>query len=215
MNWSRAANLLACAAALGAALPGFAADRPRLAATLLAAEDSAALIEFPGGQSWLQPGQVAAGCRLLRVEETAAELECRNEPLRLELEGDPREPVAAPPPETAMTGIELPPGTLQSLAARPQAVALAADFAPLVEDGQLRGWTVARLDPEGALAGFGLREADVIRAVNGAPAAEPAAFAAAIRALPATYAFTVDLSRDSRPLTLTIAAPPAPHSGWR
>jgi type II secretory pathway component PulC len=108
-----------------------------------------------------------------------------------------------------MDSIELPPGTLQALAARPQAVALAADFVPLVEDGQLRGWTVERLDPAGALAGLGLREADVVQAVNGAPVSEPAAFAAALRALPSVYSFTLELSRDGQPLTLTVAAPPA------
>ncbi|NGP53093.1 hypothetical protein [Thioalkalivibrio sp. XN8] len=208
MNWTRGGRSLACAAALGAAAPALADGPARLAATLVAAGDAAALVEFPGGQRWLRAGDEAGGCRLLQVDGAAADLDCGGRPLRLELEAGAGKPVAAPP-DSAMANIELPAGKVQSLAARPQAIALAADFAPLVEDGQLRGWRVDRLDETGPLAGFGLREADVIQAVNGAPAAEPAAFAAALRALPSTYAFTLELFRDGQPLTLTVAAPPA------
>lgn len=209
VKWHSVATSAGCMMALAAFTPGAASEPTRLAATLVSAGDAAALVEFPGGQGWLRPGDSAAGCRLLRVESTAAELECSARHLRLQLQAGAGQPVkAAPGP--AMAGIELPPGALQSLATRPQSIALAADFAPLVENGRLQGWQVARLDPGGALADFGLREADVVHAVNGTPAADPAAFAAALRALPEIHAFTLELSRDGLPLTLLVAAPPAP-----
>lgn len=216
MSPVRAAKSLACVTALGVALPALATEPLRLAATLVSAGDAAALVEFPDGQRWLRAGEEAAGCRLVRVEQSAAELDCSGEAVRLELEaeadadadaGQAARAVTSPRP--ALASVELSAGALQSLASRPQAVALAADFAPRVENGQLRGWTVERLDPAGALAGLGLREADVVEAVNGAPAAEPAAFAAALRALPSAYSFTLQLSRDGQPLTLAITAPPA------
>lgn len=204
----RAAWPFACALALAAAGAG-AREPARLAATLVTPGDAAALVEHSGGQVWLRTGEYAAGCRLLRVEPAAAHLECRGRRLRLALEAglDRRaQRVAA----AGLDSARLPPGTLQSLAARPQAIALAADFAPVVAHGQLLGWRVARLDAGGPLAGLGLREADVIRAVDGAPAAEPATFAAAIRALPDAHAFTLEVSREGRLLTLLVAAPPAP-----
>lgn len=209
MNRLRAAKSLACAVALGAAAPAPAAEPLRLAATLVLPGEAAALVETPAGQRWLRAGDPVDGCRLVRIRATAAEFDCGGQPWRLELAAGAGAPAAGPPPDAVMASVELPPGALQSLAARPQAVALAADFAPLVEDGQLRGWTVARLDAAGPLGGFGLREADVVRAVNGAPASEPAAFAAALRALSSAYAFTLELSRDGRPLTLAVTAPPA------
>lgn len=198
----------ACAMALAAAAPALAGQPTRLAATLVSAGDAAALVEFPSGQAWLRTGDSMEGCRLLRVEAAAAELECEGEPVRLQLEAGRGEPVESPP-EPDMTSVALPPGMLQSLADRPQALALAADFAPLVEDGLVRGWTVARLDETGNLAGLGLQEADVIHTVNGAPASEPAAFVAALKALPASHAFTLELWRQGRPLTLLVAAPPS------
>lgn len=196
------------AMALGVVAPAPAGEPTRLAATLVAAGDAAALVEFPTGQAWLRPGDSMEGCVLLRVEATAAELECEARRIYLELEEGAGAP-AEVAPEPTMSSVALPPGMLQSLADRPQALALAADFAPVVEDGQLRGWTVARLDSASELAGLGLQEADVIHTVNGAPAAEPAAFAAALKALPESHAFTLELWRDGLPLTLLVAAPPA------
>ena len=207
----QAARAAAYAVALAAAAPALAAQPTRLAATLVSAGDAAALVEFPSGQAWLRAGESMDGCRLLRVEAAAAELECKGQPVRLQLEAGAGERVASPP-EPDMTSVALPPGMLQSLAARPQALALAADFAPVVHDGLVRGWTVARLDEAGDLAGLGLQEADVIHAVNGAPASEPAAFVAALKALPSSHAFTLELLRNGRALTLLVAAPPAtPH----
>lgn len=201
--------LSACVLALAAANGAGAAEPARLAATLVTPEGAAALLEFGAGQAWLRAGESVGGCQMESIAAAAAELRCGDRRLRLALEPGlqpPAEPVAA----SEFGQATLPPGMLRALAERPQAIALAADFAPVVEQGRLRGWRVARLDESGPLAGMGLREADVIRAIDGAPAAEPAAFAAAIRALPEVRAFTLELSRDDRPLTLLVAAPPAP-----
>lgn len=209
-----AIRLIAGALALAVTSGSGAGEPARLAATLVVTQgDRVALIDFPGGQAWLRAGESAAGCRLMRVEAAAADLECGERRIRLLLELGPERPAERPVEHIAGAGVDsatLPPGMLSALAARPQAIALAADFSPVVEYGRLTGWRVVRLAEGGALAGFGLREADVVRAVDGAPAAEPAAFAAAIRALPAAHAFTLELSREGQSLTLLVAAPPAP-----
>jgi len=204
-----AMRFVACTLALATTTGPAAGEPQRLAATLLTPGYAAALVELSGAQVWLHPGEAADECRLVRVEAAAAELECSGRHIRLTLEpGTARPATSVPVP--ALVSVELAPGALRLLAARPQVIALAADFAPEVVHGRLLGWRVARLDANGPLASVGLREADVIHAVDGAPAAEPAAFAAAIRALPAAHAFTLELSRDSRPLTLLVAAPPTP-----
>ncbi|HRP86602.1 MAG TPA: hypothetical protein PLS34_03670 [Gammaproteobacteria bacterium] len=204
-------RLFACVLALAAANGPGAAEPARLAATLVTPEGAAALLDFGAGQAWLRAGESMGGCQMESVATAAAELRCGDRRIRLALEPGLQpaaESVPAPAPEFGQAA--LPPGMLRALAERPQAIALAADFAPVVEQGRLQGWRVARLDEGGPLAGMGLREADVIHAIDGAPAAEPAAFAAAIRALPGVRAFTLELSRDDRPLTLLVAAPPAP-----
>lgn len=203
------ARLFACVLALAAANGTGAAEPARLAATLVTPQGAAALLEFGGEQAWLRAGESAAGCRMESVEAAVAEMLCGDRRLRLTLEPG-LQPAAEPALAPEFGQATLPPGMLRTLAERPQAIALAADFAPVVEQGRLQGWRVARLDAGGPLAGMGLREADVIRAVDGAPAAQPAAFAAAIRALPDVHAFTLELSRDDRPLTLMVSAPPAP-----
>jgi hypothetical protein len=200
---------VACTVALATTTGPAAGEPPRLAATLLTPGNAAALVELSGAQVWLHPGESTDECRLMRVEAVAADLECGGRLIRLTLEPGAARPTP-PVPDPALVSVELAPGALRSLAARPQAIALAADFAPEMIHGRLIGWRVARLDANGPLASVGLREADVIHAVDGAPAAEPAAFAAAIRALPAAHAFTLELSRDSRPLTFLVAAPPTP-----
>jgi type II secretory pathway component PulC len=204
-----ARRFVACALVLAMAAGPAAGESQRLAATLLTPGHAAALVELSGEPAWLYPGESAGECRLLRVEATAADLECNGRDIRLTLEPGTARP-EIPAPDPALASVELPPGALRSLAARPQAIALAGDFAPEVVHGRLLGWRVARLDENGALARVGLREADVIHAIDGAPAGEPAAFAAAIRALPTAHAFTLELSRDSRPLTLLVSAPPTP-----
>lgn len=194
--------------ALGISQPVAAQEPVRLAATLVTADGASALLEAGSAQAWLRPGQTIADCRVELVSAASVHLSCAGEQRELRLQPAARA-AASPRGSAAMDSVTLPPGTLQALAARPQAIALGLDVAPVVEDGVLRGWQVARLDEQGALAGFGLMEADLVVAVDGAFAAEPAAFAAALRALPQAGVFTLDLLRDGQPLTLHVSAPPA------
>jgi type II secretory pathway component PulC len=194
-------------AALGLATPAAALEPPRLAATLVTADDAAALLEHGSTQAWLRPGQAFAGCRVASVRMHVVRLDCAGHERELRLQPGARGPVAtrAVP---AMDSVSLPPGALQALAAQPQAVALAMDVMPVAEQGALQGWQVRRLDQRSSLAGLGLKESDVVLAIDGASAAEPAAFAAALRALPAAGSFMLELLRDGEPLTLLVSAPP-------
>jgi type II secretory pathway component PulC len=193
---------------LGIGHPAAAQESVRLAATLVTAEGASALLEAGTTQAWLRPGQMIADCRVDLVSAASVRLICAGEQRELRLQPGARG-AARPRGTPAMDSVTLPPGALQALAARPQAIALGLDVAPVVEDGVLRGWQVARLDERGALAGFGLKESDLVVAVDGAFAAEPAAFAAALRALPRAGVFTLELLRHGQPLTLHVSAPPA------
>ena len=202
---------LVLAPALGAS-PGTtgaaATALPRLAAIVVSGEDAAALFELAEGQAWRRIGDTAGNCRVTAIQVDRAVVDCDGSRKTLPLAGGgiaSGETLDAP----SLAAIELPPGLLQSLAARPQALALAVDFAPVAGERGLAGWQVMRLDEHGPLAGLGLMEADLVVAVDGAPAAEPASFAAAVRALGASRAFTLDLVRAGRPLTLLVSTPPA------
>jgi type II secretory pathway component PulC len=185
-----------------------AAVLPRLAAIVVSGDDTAALFELAEGQAWRRVGETAGDCRVTAIQVDRAVVDCDGNCKTLPLAAGSMaavERLDAP----SFAAIEVPPGLLQSLAARPQALALAVDFAPVAGDRGLAGWEVIRLDEHGPLAGLGLMEADLVVAIDGAPAAEPAAFAAAVRALRTSVAFTLDLVRDGRPLTVLVSTPPA------
>jgi len=102
----------------------------------------------------------------------------------------------------------LPPTTMAAMLAHPQALALEIDLAPVVAGDGITGWRIARLAPSGTLAGLGLREHDVVVAVDGTPADAPASFAAALRAVAGAHTFTLDVLRDARLLTFQFFVPP-------
>ena len=201
--------LAASPGAAGSAASDDAAEAlPRLAAIVVSGEDGAALFELAEGQAWRRVGETAGDCRVTAIQVDRAVVDCDGNRKTLPLAaGSMASAEMRDAPSVA--AIELPPGLLQSLAARPQALALAVDFAPVAGDRGLAGWQVMRLDEHGPLAGLGLMEADLVVAIDGALAAEPAAFAAAVRALRASASFTLDLVRDGRPLTVLVATPPA------
>jgi type II secretory pathway component PulC len=204
-----AARAVGCALALVFGTPAMADASLRLAATLVSADDAAALLDAGGEQLWRRVGEQLAGCEIEEIGRSIVTLQCGADQLQLALGPEAAE-AALPIRKPALHSIELPPGRLQGLLAQPQATVLGVDFAPVAEDGAMRGWRVARLDPLGPVAGLGLREADLVLAVDGAPATEPAAFAAALRAAPAAGTFTLELLRGDQPLTLLVAAPPVP-----
>jgi type II secretory pathway component PulC len=193
----------------GLVAPALAADAPpwRLAATLTQPGSAAALIEHDGQQWWLRPGDDLGACRLVQVKDSSAAFDCDSGPLLLRLaqgQGDGM----APAPVAAVEHIILPPGTLQLLASRPQAVVRAIEMRPEVYGDAVVGWRIARLDEAGSLGGLGLQEADLLVDVNGFPANEPGRFVAALRDLPEQGAFTLDVLRDGQPLRLQVIAPP-------
>jgi type II secretory pathway component PulC len=185
-----------------------AAAPPRLAAIVVSGEDAAALFELAEGQAWRRTGDMAGNCVVGVIQVDRAVVDCDGSRKTLPLlAGSIASSETRDAPSVAT--IELPPGLLQSLAARPQSLALAVDFAPVAGERGLAGWQVMRLDDQGPLAGLGLMEADLVVAIDGAPAAEPASFAAAVRALGVSRAFTLDLVRAGRPMTLLVSSPPA------
>lgn len=197
---------LGCAALLaGAATVESAGPPVRLAATLVA-DGGRALLATGEGQAWLAPGDRVGECELKRVELSYAELHCDDHRVHLRLdEAGTDGPVASP----QFTRVELPPGAIEALAARPQALALGLDLVPETEHGALRGWRILRLDAGNPLYRFGFREADLVVAVAGFAASDPAALAAGLRSLPGQGAFSVQLLREQKPFELLVMAPPA------
>jgi type II secretory pathway component PulC len=210
--WAAVLALGAAQSVAAAEAPGETAMAPRLAATLVAADANMALVELGGQQAWLRPGERHGPCVLSAVAASQAELACEGRALRLQLAPGAADGYrsghehSAPPPAVM---VELPAGFIESLAARPQALALGLDLVPEVEDGSVRGWRVARLEASNPLYPLGLREDDLVIAVAGFPAAEPNSLAGALRALPAQGSFNVTLLRRQQLIDLSIVAAPA------
>jgi len=177
----------------------------RLAATLTQTGYRAALLDFDGEQTWLRPGQSLRHCRLDDVQPASVVLDCGTGRRVLPLApGSGTAPVPAP----AVERVELPPGRLQILATRPQAIALGLDLSPEAEQGRVQGWRITRLDAASELNELGLRESDLVISVAGIPASEPGSFAAAVRRLPGEGAFTLEILRQERRVSLHVIAPP-------
>lgn len=71
-----------------------------------------------------------------------------------------------------------------------------------------KGQLVAVVGPKGVAAGAGIRRGDVVTAIDGHSVATAGAMAAALRALPADKAVTVDLVRDGQPLSVSLTPKP-------
>lgn len=184
--------------------PGGGEHVVRLAATLTGAGETMALIAAGERQAWLRPGDLLGACALQRVEATGAELDCSDGRLRLPLEGSAS---AGRGDVLPKRHVVLPPGWIESLAARPQALALGLDIVPEADVAGLRGWRITRLDPASPLSPLGLREEDLLLAVAGFPAAEPGSLVAGLSSLPKLGSFSVTLQRDGRVIDLAIVAP--------
>jgi tetratricopeptide (TPR) repeat protein len=70
------------------------------------------------------------------------------------------------------------------------------------------GQLVAVVGPKGAVATAGIRRGDVVTAIDGRGVATAGAWAAALRALPADKAVTVDMVRKGQPLSATLTPKP-------
>lgn len=186
-----------------------AAEVPRLAATLTGTGAEAALLETSGGIHWYRPGSPIAGCTLARVEARRAWLDCNAGAVRIDLAGadDPKRSGTATPGAGQPLQIRLPPGLLARFAAQPQNLALAADFAPAVQQGQLVGWRVVALSPGGGLDGLGIVEGDIVTAVAGVPAHQPGSFTAVLRRLRDLGGFDCEILRQGRPITVFVSSP--------
>lgn len=188
----------------GASGAGGAEHGVRLAATLTGAGEPMALIAAGGTQAWLQSGDQLAACVLGRVDSTGAELECPGRRLRLRLDGAGTAGQRAMLPQGPVV---LPPGWIESLVANPQGIALGLDLVPEADVAGLRGWRVARLDPESPVALLGIREHDLLLAVAGFPAADAGSLVAGMRNIAGPGSFNVTLQRAGHLIDLAVVIP--------
>lgn len=179
----------------------------RLAATVRDGGDGMALVAAGERQAWLRPGDRVGRCVLRSIESAAAVLACDGLVTRL-----PLAPGAADAPARARstTLIELPPGSIEALAARPQALALGLEIVPEIDGGLLQGWRIAMLEASNPLFPLGLRENDLVLAVAGFPTAEPRSLAIGLRSLPQNVSFNITVLREDQIVDLAIIAAAAP-----
>ncbi|NGX15668.1 PDZ domain-containing protein [Wenzhouxiangella sp. XN24] len=203
--------------ALGLVMPwgALAEPLPRLAATLVTPGHAAALLESAAGQAWTVPGEFVGDCRLLQVDASSASLVCGAAERRVRLAAGAASPThgdAAENLRPAMHSVRLPPAGLRAIMQNPQASALGIDLVPVSRAGDVIGWAVTRLDPGSPVSAAGLQPHDLVVAVDGAPAGQPEAFMAALRALPDADSFVLELLRAGRPTSLlvSVAEPVAP-----
>ena len=194
--------------------PACAAAAPRLAGVLWRAQDPVALLETSAGGAWLREGEHLDGCLVTGIRPDGVLVDCGAGPLSLDLSAGPRTPVPAAVQPVVRDAV-LDGSALAALAASRQAWAAAIDVAPGVSAaGVVEGWLVRGVAADGPLAGLGLRAGDLVVAVDGAPASEPAGFARALARLAEARTVEIRGRRDGVPLVIRVSlASPEPGGG--
>ncbi len=197
--------VLAVGPGIGASAEATADAGPglRLAATIKDGGGGMALVAMGERQAWLRPGEQLGKCVLLSIEPAAAVLACDGLVIGMPLAAGMSD---APARARSTTLVELPPGSIEALVARPQALAFGLEIVPEIDGGLLRGWRITMLEGSNPLVPLGLRENDLVLAVAGFPATEPRSLALGLRSLPASGSFSITVERDDQVVDLEIIA---------
>ncbi len=174
----------------------------RLVGTMPVGDRALAIIELDGRQVTVREGDTIDACVIEQIDKRRIHFRCDDSGHSKRMTYSEREPYAS-----GVTGhqvINVDRGTLVSAMQNRQQLVSQITLVPEVADNRLTGYRVSYLAPDGDLAGMGIRENDLILSVNGAPASEPAGFMRSIDSLAEQSAFSIQIAREDRFVSLDI-----------
>lgn len=174
-----------------------AAPEPRIAGTILGAGPARVVVEDrSGAQFTVVAGDPFGACTLTRVERDSVTLDCAGRTRVLTLEGGTPLLTGLPAADGSPPVVELPGVDFRALLADRQRLVSELSLVPSIgPDGRVSGYAVDQVKPGSLFEQAGLRDGDLITAVNGVPTSQPEAFMEMIRQLRDQPEFAVQIER--------------------
>ena len=191
----------------GAAWEGGARDGWALVGTLVSPLHAKAVFQHGNGsERILIQGDGIADCLIGRIDTRYVTVICRDQQTLIPLDYAQTEAVnsARSPVQDSTTqqSYSISRARLIELVQDRQRLVSQISFVPETKDDTMVGYRVSQLRPDGDLSDLGLRNEDVITAVNGAPANQPEAFVEAVNASVRMQVINVEVERGDRLVTI-------------
>ena len=178
-----------------------------LVGTIVSTHQSKAVFQHASGtERLLIQGDVIAHCTLERIASKTVTLVCSDQRQSITLdyaqtipEKRTRPPVQS---STEHQFYSISRNRLFALVQDRQRLVSQIALVPAIEDDAMLGYRVGKLRSDGDFAGLGLRNEDVITAVNGTPANQPEAFVQAVNSSGQMHAINLEVKRGDQRLTI-------------
>jgi len=177
-----------------------------LSGTFLSAENAHAMfVDQEGDELLLELGDVIEGCDLVDVLQGSAKLKCSGKEYTLHLRNSVGDILLQAEYEKSLQNretIHLSKADVKEYVKERQRLVSEIGFLPLVEGDKVVGFTLSKIQPDTKAASLGLFNGDVIKAVNGVSAADPA-FMQTVEALSEVPEVTIEVDRYGQLLAYT------------
>ena len=178
-----------------------------LSGTFLNAENAHAMfVDENGDELLLELGDDIQGCDLVDVLQGSARIQCSGKEYVLELRNSVGDVLLQAEYEKSLEQTKTVVLSKQEVAEYiegKQRLVSEIGFLPLVEDQEVVGFTLSKIQPDTKAALLGLNNGDVIKAVNGVQASESELFMQTVQGLSDVPEVTVEVDRDGQLMAYT------------
>ncbi len=177
-----------------------------LSGTFLGEDNAHAMfVDENGDELLLELGDDIQGCDLLRVLQDSAKLKCNEKEYILFLRSSVGDILLQAEYEKSLENratITLSKAEVANYVKEKQRLVSEIGFLPLIEDEQVVGFTLSKIQPDTKAASLGLYNGDVIKAVNDVPASDPE-FLQTVQELSDVPEVTIQVDRNGRMMAYT------------
>ena len=177
-----------------------------LSGTFLGENNAHAMfVDENGDELLLELSDDIQGCELLKVLQDSAKLKCNDKEYILSLRSSVGDILLQAEYEESLENrvtITLSKSEVADYVKEKQRLVSEIGFLPLIEDEQVVGFTLSKIQPDTKAASLGLYNGDVIKAVNDVPASDPD-FLQTVQELPVVPEVTIQVDRNGQMMAYT------------
>ncbi|MDH3608933.1 MAG: hypothetical protein OEQ24_06810 [Gammaproteobacteria bacterium] len=177
-----------------------------LSGTFLGENNAHAMfVDENGDELLLELSDDIQGCELLKVLQDSAKLKCNDKVYILSLRSSVGDILLQAEYEKSLENrvtITLSKSEVADYVKEKQRLVSEIGFLPLIEDEQVVGFTLSKIQPDTKAASLGLYNGDVIKAVNDVPASDPD-FLQTVQELSVVPEVTIQVDRNGQMMAYT------------
>ncbi len=177
-----------------------------LSGTFLGENNAHAMfVDENGDELLLELGDDTQGCDLLKVLQDSAKLKCDDKEYILSLRSSVGDILLQAEYEKSLENrvtITLSKSEVADYVKEKQRLVSEIGFLPLIEDEQIVGFILSKIQPDTKAASLGLYNGDVIKTVNGVPASDPD-FLQTVQELSVVPEVTIQVDRNGQMMAYT------------